>query len=77
MIDRKKILETMAGFLKKPIDSLKDDALLTDLVTQSFMLVEMVIELQEEFRVRFGQEELKQVRTVADLLDLMESVGTK
>ena len=45
---------------------------LKDLVSDSFLLVEMAIELQEDFRVRFSQEDLKVVHTVQDLIALIE-----
>jgi acyl carrier protein len=32
----------------------------------------MVIDLQETFSVRFGQEDLSAVKTVGDLIDLVE-----
>ncbi len=75
MIDKQAVLKTMAGFLRQPVEKLSDDAVLTDLVAQSFLLVEIVIELQEEFSVRFGQEELKSVRTVGDLTRLIETLA--
>jgi acyl carrier protein len=42
-------------------------------VAESFVLVEMAIELQEEFHVRLLQEDLNGVRTVADLTRLVAS----
>ncbi len=50
-----------------------DDAVLTDLVNSSFLLVEMVIELQAEFDVRFQQADMNEVATVGQLLDLVDS----
>lgn len=50
-----------------------DDTVLTDLVNSSFLLVEMVIELQEEFEVRFHQADMNEVKTVGDLLELVDS----
>ena len=50
-----------------------DDAVLTDLVNSSFLLVEMVIELQEEFDIRFQQADMNEVSTVGQLLDLADS----
>ncbi|MEO7836507.1 MAG: acyl carrier protein [Acidimicrobiales bacterium] len=49
------------------------DAVLTDLVSDSFRLVEMAIELQEHFDVMFGQEDMKNLRTVGDLAQLVHS----
>jgi acyl carrier protein len=63
----------MAGLLRLPISKLRDESALTDLVAQSLALVEMVIELQEEFGVRLVQEDLKDVKTVGDLTRLFET----
>jgi acyl carrier protein len=63
----------MAGLLRLPISKLQDESALTDLVAQSLVLVEMVIELQEEFGVRLVQEDLKDVKTVGDLTRLFET----
>ena len=57
----------------QPISKLGDDTVLTDLVVESFALIEMVIELQEEFKVRLVQDDLKNVKTVGDLTSLIES----
>lgn len=69
-IDKNQVREKMAKFLKKPVEKLTDEALLKDFVVESLILVEMIIYLQEEFRVRFSQEQLQNVRTVSDLLKL-------
>lgn len=50
-----------------------DDILLSTLVNSSFVLVELIIELQEEFDVRFHQADLDNIATVGQLLDLIES----
>lgn len=63
----------MARFLKKPAVQLADRDVLMDLVNESFVLVEMVIELQEEFGLRLVQEDLRQVRTVGELIAVMLS----
>ena len=77
MIDRASVKEKMAAFLKQPASKLGDGLLLADLVAESFVLVEMVIELQEDLGVRFVQEDLKNVRTVGDLSLLFESRARK
>jgi len=66
-IVRKRIADT----LQLPIAKLGDDRLLTDIVRESFAMVEMVIDLQEEFGIRLEQAELKQLKTVADLTALV------
>lgn len=77
MFDRSKLREKIAAFIKKPVSFLKEETMLTDLVEESFALIEMLIELQEEFEVRFFvQEDLKSTKTLGDLIELFESHAT-
>lgn len=71
MDGREEIRAAIARFLKKPLEKTTDVTLLVDLVQESFVLVEMVIELQETFHVRFGQAELSNVKSVGELIDLV------
>lgn len=73
MNDEDRIRKAIAGFVKKPVGEVADAILLTDLVQESFVLVEMVIDLQETFGARFGQEDLSKVSTVGDLIDLVRN----
>ena len=73
MFDRLKVKTTIAKFLKTPAEKVQDSVLLTDLVRESMILIEMVIELQEVFSIRLIQDDLKDVRTVGNLLDVMQS----
>ena len=75
MLSKQRVVERIAGFLGEPVEKFGDEAFLTDLVSDSFVLVEMVIELQEEFGVMFGHEELKDVKTVGDLGRLIEGLA--
>jgi len=72
MASRESIRVEIAKFAKKPAAKVGDGVALLDLVQESFVLVEMVIDLQETFSVRFGQEDLSAVKTVGDLIDLVE-----
>ncbi|HUP70102.1 MAG TPA: phosphopantetheine-binding protein [Acidimicrobiales bacterium] len=63
----------MAEVLEVPEGRVNLDAVLTDLVSDSFRLVEMAIELQEHFDVMFGQEDMKNLRTVGDMAELVRS----
>ena len=67
------IKHKMAEFVGRPVEDLADHVLLTDLVVESFMLVEMVIGLQEAYGERFFvQDDLRDVKTVGDLVLLFE-----
>jgi acyl carrier protein len=52
MIDPAKVKARIAEFLKTPIERLDDGTVLTELVHESFVLVQLVIDLEEEFDVR-------------------------
>ena len=69
---REKIRQKIAGFVNQPPEKIIDDRILTELVTESFLLVELVIELQEEFHARLMQEDLRSVKTVGDLISTVE-----
>ena len=70
---RDKAREEIAAVLGFDSGPVTDAAELTSLVNSSFKLVELVIELQEEFDVRFHQEDIGAVSTVGQMLDLVES----
>ena len=66
-MDSEKIKASMAEILKMPASRITDDAVLTDLVNDSFVLVDLVIELQDEYDILIVQDDLKTVNTVRDL----------
>jgi len=68
MIDPNTVKAAIAAFLKVPAEKLGDDVALTTLVQESFVLVELVIELEERFESRLVQEDLQGVKTVGDLV---------
>ena len=71
MIEEAKIRSEIASKLSKPAGRVADATPLLELVQESFALVELVIDLQETFGVRFSQEDLNAVRTVGDLVALV------
>lgn len=70
-IDPATVKTRISDTLQLPLAKLADERLLTDVVTESFAMVEVVIDLQEEFGVRLDQAELKKLKTVADLTALV------
>ncbi len=70
-IDSATVKLRIADTLQLSLAKLADDRLLSDVVTESFAMVEVVIDLQEEFGVRLEQADLKKLRTVADLTGLV------
>lgn len=71
MTDQHEVSATIAALLGIDAGSIDPQAPLFSLVNSSFRIVELVIELQEEFGVRFGQEDMNRVATVGDLLELV------
>jgi len=63
----------IAEILEIPEARAASDTVLTDLVADSFRLVEMAIELQEDYDVIIGQADMKELRTVEDLAELVRS----
>lgn len=68
-IIKKKISE----FLKVPLEKLNDEVELRTLVSNSFILIELIIELQNEFDIVLMQEELMSVVKLSDMIELLES----
>jgi acyl carrier protein len=73
MVGKEAVKEKISSFLKQPISRLDDSALLTNLVVESFILVEMIIELQDEFGIHLVQEDMRHVKTIGDLTELFVS----
>lgn len=67
MLESSEFKKRIASFLKISETRVQDDSVLTELVADSFALVDMVVELQEDYGARLTQENLKDVRCVADL----------
>ncbi len=62
--------------LRVPDERVALEVELTDLVNDSFVLVEMAVSLQEDYDVFFRQSDLEGVRTVADVVELVLSRRT-
>ncbi len=69
---RERARNHMAKTLSLDVAWCRDPVALSELAVNSFRLVEMAIELQEELGVRFSQDDLLRVATIGDLLDLVE-----
>lgn len=70
-VDVAAIKQRISATLQIPVARLKDEALIAEIVTESFAVVEMVIDLQEEFGIRLGQEDLKSIKTIGALAALI------
>ena len=76
-VDAAAIKQRISATLQIPVARLKDEALISEIVTESFAVVEMVIDLQEEFGIRLGQEDLKAIKTIGALTALIAERSKK
>ncbi len=67
------IRRRIAAILEIPEKRAEPEADLADLVADSFRLVEMAIQIQDDYDVMFGQQDVAQLRTVGDLAELVRS----
>jgi acyl carrier protein/4'-phosphopantetheinyl transferase EntD len=68
------VAERVSATLNVPVERLTPRTTLRDLPADSFLLVEMAIDLQEEFGTVFGQRELREVATLGELAALVGAV---
>lgn len=71
MNDNEYIRQRLAEHTKFPLSKVTDDKLLTELVADSFIFVELLLTLQEDFGIELSQEDLEHVHVVGDLLHLL------
>ena len=67
------ITQRVAEILRRPLAAVTADTELGQLAGDSFVLVELVLELQDEFGVRFDHADVQSLRTVGDVVQLVES----
>lgn len=67
------VAEQISKTLSVPASNLTPETTLQDLVADSFLLVEMVVDLQEEFDTMFTQAELREISTLGQLVELLRS----
>lgn len=67
------IREQIAAYLRIPTARMDGSTSLAGLVPDSFMLVELLIRLQEEYGIRLFQEDIEKLSTVSDLEALIVS----
>ena len=72
-MQRQELISQLAKLLRIDPVRVTETARLTDLVADSFVLIETVVELQELLNITLVQEDLDGVQTVAQLLDVCQS----
>jgi acyl carrier protein len=72
-VDFDRVAKHLSTLVSVPVERLTPDTTVAELVPDSFTLVEVAVDLQDEFDVVFSQEDLKGVRTLNELAALMAS----
>lgn len=67
------VVARIAEVLGVPESRVRPEVPLADLVAESYPLVEMAIELQDDYDVIFTQADLSAVSTVGELVELVRS----
>ncbi len=68
-----KVKELIAKQLNKPVDSITDEKeIVKDLGADSLDVVEMLMSLEEEFNVTVPEEEAVNIKTVGDIVKLID-----
>ena len=70
---KEKLLNILAEQLDMDASEIKDDMSFTDdLDMDSLDMVEMTVELEQELGVTFEQEKLAEIKTIGELVSLIE-----
>ncbi len=70
---REEVKKRIGEVLQRELTNIADETALRDLVMESFILIEMVIDIQETFSIRINQEDLAGVTQLGQLLNVIES----
>jgi acyl carrier protein len=66
------VLDRIGALVPLPSVAPTPDTALHDIVRESFALVELLVDIQEEFSVFFTHEELSEVNTLGELTALVK-----
>lgn len=70
-VDFEQMAKHLSTLISVPVERLTPATTIAELVPDSFTLVEVAVDMQEEFDVIFSQEDMQKVRTLADLTELL------
>jgi acyl carrier protein len=66
------VASRIAEVLRVPASGLTPQTMIKDLAADSFMLVEMIVDLQEEFDAVFTQARLREAGSLGELVELLQ-----
>jgi acyl carrier protein len=73
MTDSQSIKNEIAAFLDQRANRLNDTTMLSEVVPDSFLLVELYVHLQHKFGVEISSDEAAVITTVGELVDRVRS----
>ncbi len=76
-MDETGVKTTIAEFLGRRPDEIRQEVVLRELVEESFVLVELVIELQEVYGIQLHGQDLEGVTTVGQLLEVVRRAAAR
>jgi acyl carrier protein len=68
---RDEIKRKMSELLNQPVNRFDDKLFLSEIIQESMMLAEMIMELEDVYDVKFSQESLTTAVTVGTLCDVI------
>ena len=73
---RERILEIIAEQVNRSVDELDPSMdFIDDLNMDSIELVELIMSVEDEFDIEIDEDRLEKVRSIGDVLDLLEEFG--
>jgi acyl carrier protein len=72
LVDFDQMARHISSLVSVPVARLTPETTITELTPDSFMFVEMAVDLQEEYDVVLTQHDLKDLRTLGDLASLLQ-----
>lgn len=73
MISQDMVIQYIASFVKLPTHKIQPDMHINDIVADSFLLVEMVLSLQEDFNILLDSDDFVGIESIADLTTLVQN----
>ena len=72
-IEKIAIIKELARLTGRKVETIEGGITLKNLVSESFVLIEIMIELQEIYDIRIQQEDMLGIKTVDDLVALVNA----
>ncbi|WP_176540949.1 acyl carrier protein [Bacillus cereus] len=71
---RKRTLEIIAELTEQEVENLDETSTLTDLGVDSLMALEIAVHLEREFDIFLSEEDLANIETIDDILDIYKGI---